>query len=282
MHTIRHDSFGAAKPSTVAHLVTRAGGSMPDGRRMIARSPGQRLQLELSAGPAGIDWRVLHGEAAVLERSALRLPLPGGRVLGNRVRVIGGSRSLREVPFASRGEFPRCAEQIRLDLEDTTTGLHFAVVGCAYDEGVAVRYVLGRQASPYGRLRLAGEHTSFRFPSGTRLVHGRDSRPLEPITDRVVTVRLPCGALVALCESDRLDDYPHLTLRSATNSRDSLTTHLNREFAVPLPFATPWRVLLLGERPRELIENAALLRALATPGQPGEPRSMGLVAAASH
>jgi alpha-glucosidase len=104
----------------------------------------------------------------------------------------------------------------------------------------------------------------------------------EPLADIPVTASLASGHTVVISESDRLH-YPRLALMAAPGEQDTLVTHLMRFpgratgysgpgstppqniFRVEAPFATPWRVLLIGERPTDVIGSAALIQTLATP-----------------
>jgi alpha-glucosidase len=104
----------------------------------------------------------------------------------------------------------------------------------------------------------------------------------EPLADIPVTASLASGHTVVISESDRLH-YPRLALRAASGEQDTLVTHLMRfpgratgysgpgstppqnSFQVEAPFTTPWRVLLIGERPTDVIGSAALIQTLATP-----------------
>jgi len=158
--------------------------------------------------------------------------------------------------------------------------------------------------TPAAFLKLAGEKTQFRFVPVARFHASRDegeyaisaARDLAPaphpdltascdpgaLADIPLTAQLPSGLTVVITESDRMN-YPRLMLRSAPASPDALLTHLMRfpgratgysgpgetdpqeTFTVQVPFATPWRVLIVGAHATDVIERASLVQILATP-----------------
>jgi alpha-glucosidase len=278
-------------------------------------SPDRMLRLTISVPEAGRNeaptWSVRHDEDVVMLPSTLGLRLADGSLLGPGARLLGESR--RSVnrrwrpPYGFQEEYPERFEELTLRLHDPARGIEFDVVARAYDEGVALRYVL-RQGPPGGALEIAGEATHFRFIPAARLHASRDEgeysvtsvRDLAPVphpeltascdagplADTPVTVWLPNGLTVVIAEADRLR-YPRLMLRSSPDDPDALVTHLMRfpgratgysgpgetaaeeSFTVPLPFATPWRVLIVGGRDTDVIERAGLIQTLATPCELG-------------
>jgi alpha-glucosidase len=280
-------------------------------------SPNRKLRLQLVVPRADAlqapTWEVRHGEDVLVLPSALGLRLADARLLGPGVRAIGHRRSsingTWRPPYGIRSEYPDRYEELTLHLEDPLTGIEFDVVARAYDEGVALRYVIRAipdMSSIEGvpaRLELAGEATYFRFPSGAQLHASRDegeysttfARSLapephpdltpscdpEPLADIPITVEV-AGTVLVITESDRLH-YPRLMLRASPDDPDALVAHLMRfpgratgysgpgetspqdTFAVPVPFATPWRVVIVGRRAADVIENATLVQSLATP-----------------
>jgi alpha-glucosidase len=290
----------------------------PDSTSAVS-SPNRMLRVTLSVPHPDRheppSWDVRHDEDVVLLPSTLGLRLADGHVLGPGALLLGESR--RSVnrrwrpPYGFQHEYPERYEELTLRLKDPARAIEFDVVARAYDEGVALRYVIRGPAggahagsAPGGALRLSGEATHFRFIPAARLHASRDEgeysftsvRDLAPVphpeltsscdsgplADTPVTVWLPNGLTVVVSESDRLK-FPRLMLRSSPDDPDALVTHLMRypgratgysgpgttaaedDFEVPLPFATPWRVLIVGSRDTEVIERAGLIQTLASP-----------------
>lgn len=267
-----------------------AGASVGGG--VAAMSPDGRVTVRLDYNPAGVTWAVSYDGQPVLDPSELGLALASGGVLGPGAKMNGVQRatstgSWRPL-FGQQVELSNACEEVRLDLADPASGIAFSVVGRAYDEGAALRYVL--TSAPGGSVTLAGERTGFAFPDGSMAwtdvsesdwillrpgdipvtSSGADSGPLS---DQPMTVSVAGGQLSAcVCESARTG-YPRLMLSAVSGQPTSLVSHLmtglapgEPTFSVQAPFSTPWRVLVLGATPPDLINHAGLVTTLADPG----------------
>ncbi|CAN7434664.1 glycoside hydrolase family 97 catalytic domain-containing protein [Phenylobacterium sp. LjRoot225] len=274
---------------------------------IAARSPDGRLSVTLHPG-AALTWSVTHSvRGSVLVDSELGLVLADGRRLGPGVELISSRRRRVRAAWAPRYgirdvSVDHC-DELTAHFRDRATGLSFGVVVRAYDEGVAVRYVLGAAA------RLQGELTRFRFPPATRAVASRDegeyqtgpvdelqpvpepdltaSSDAGPLADLPVLAVLERGTHVLIAESDRLG-YPRAMLRTALGEGAGLAIHLMRfpgratgysgpgdtpaeaGFDVRRGQATPWRVLIIAETPSTLIERADLVPTLASANRLGD------------
>jgi alpha-glucosidase len=221
------------------------------------------------------------------------------RVIGHEYKSIDTSW---DPPYGIARTYKDRCEELTVQLDDVRSGVELDIIARSYDQGVALRYRI-RKVS--GRsLQLSGEVTHFHLPAGAQVYASRDEGEVfvtspdrmapmahpdltescdpEPLADVPVTARLPSGHALAISESDRLH-YPRLALMAAPGEEDTLVTHLMRfpgratgysgpgstppqnSFEVEVPFDTPWRVLLIGDRPTAVSESAALIQTLATP-----------------
>jgi alpha-glucosidase len=281
---------GAGSALAAPATTTSAGG-------IAATSPGRRSTIRIT--PNGLAWSATYdGHPVVTAGSALGLVLDSGQMLGPhaRVRKVAHRRvdTTWKPLYGRQSVLPDRYEEVRVDLVDSATGVEFAIVARAYDEGVAVRYEL-TGGDP---ITLAGEATTFALPNGTRVFSARDEDPFVlvapheipssgsagrtdtgPLTDQPLTAALPGGALLCVCESARLD-YPRLMLAGDPDQPGLLRAHLMQyagrgstqpvqpTFTVTPPFTTPWRVAVLGANAAELIDHADLVVTLAPPAQP--------------
>ncbi len=224
---------------------------------------------------------------------------PGARILGQQLIPLDQTW---QPPYGITAQYPGACNELAVQLMDATTGIMFDILLRAYDAGVALRYLV-RHVPDGDSLKLSGENTHFVLPRQSRLYASRDEGEYQiappaqlapvphppltpssdngPLADLPVTAALPDGLTVVLAESDRLH-YPRLMLRPGSEA-DTLVSHLMRypgradgwsgpgetpaeeSFTITAPFATPWRVVLVGERPGAVIENAGLITTLATP-----------------
>lgn len=224
----------------------------------------------------------------------------GARLLGRRRSRV---RDRWRPVYGTHSEHADRHDELTLELESTPAGIPFAIIIRAYDEGVALRYAI-RETHLASPLLIAGEGTHFRLPADARVHASRDegeyfvtdakhvapephpeltaSCDRGPLADIPLTVQRPDGFTLVLTESDRRG-YPRLMLRSVPDDSGALVTHLMRfpgratgysgpgdtaaemAFPVPLPFTTPWRVVIVGERSTDVIDHASLVQTLATP-----------------
>jgi alpha-glucosidase len=205
--------------------------------------------------------------------------------------------------YGTHSEHADRYDELTLELESASGGIAFAIIVRAYDEGVALRYAI-RESSLASPVLIAGEDTHFRLPGAARVHASRDegeyfetdpahvapvphpeltaSCDPEPLADIPLSAQLPDGITLVVTESDRRS-YPRLMLRCVPGDSGALVTHLMRfpgratgysgpgetpaemNFPVPVPFATPWRVVIVGERPADVIDHASLVQTLAAP-----------------
>ena len=132
----------------------------------------------------------------------------------------------------------------------------------AYNEGVAFRYHFPETTNGLF-LHIIGEQTSFTMPQGTMAYYERWAqgpyalRPLEgwgkEESERPLTLKLPDGLSVALLEAEMVD-YVRGKFR-LSDKPSTLETSLYSSVDIISPYSTPWRVIMVGERPVDLINN---------------------------
>ncbi|GAA5179361.1 hypothetical protein GCM10023322_09110 [Rugosimonospora acidiphila] len=294
----------SAAPATAAH----ADGPGPDGRSAhplfpasaaVAVSPDRRAQIGVWVGAHALEWAVAYDGHQVVASSVAGLRLADGHDLGPGARA--GRATHRRHHGTWTPVYGRNAtvsdeyEEARLPLTDLPSRVTFSIVARAYDAGVALRYEIDSAPST---VELAAELTAFALPAGTAIYGSRDedayvlappsaipqsgssTTDSGPLFDNPVTAVLPGGVLACLCEAAR-DHYPRMMLTSG--SGETLAVHLMQfagragsgpavtSFAVGAPFSTPWRVLVLGASPTELVDHADLVATLAEPAAIGDP-----------
>ena len=282
-----------AGPATAAVAdATRSSG--PE-RSWAVISPRGRLHAELRWGPTGLTWAVSLHNRPVLLPSPLGLRLDSGAVLSPGAKLAGFRRNKIHGAWSPvYGRQQRLTEdcaELQVDLLDPATNVAFSVVLRAYDDGVALRYLL--RDAPGGGVTLAGEQTQFRFPTGALLWASRDESDFSAVppggipsstngasdsgalSDIPVTVRLTGGITANIAESAR-EHYPRLLIGSVPDDPDTVISHLatsaqrgggptQHTFSVATPFATPWRTLIVGDSAADLVDRGDLVTTLARP-----------------
>ncbi|WP_179232829.1 glycoside hydrolase family 97 protein [Paenibacillus rigui] len=230
-----------------------------------------RLGLQLDGDPSLLDgftvtdvhrdsyaeeWRPLYGERDVIPDRYSRLAIHLQEKDGNR-------------------------RQLRLEFR-------------LYDEGLAFRYHVPEQET-LSRFTISGEHSQFHVPEGSWAYeeHGAEGeyakvsvRDLKPNCERPLTVVYPDGTYIAITEA-ALDNYSR-TLFSVHPASpwiiestlsglltgfegyglmsENLPEEKNQASVIAqAPFSSPWRVVLVGDRPGDLLEHNYLVLNLNEP-----------------
>jgi alpha-glucosidase len=155
----------------------------------------------------------------------------------------------------------------------------------AYDEGAAFRYSFPKQDAR--EFHSTGEQSEFRFPDNTfgYEEHGTEGEyrraklsDIEPWCERPLTLEYANGLFACLCEADN-ENYPRMLLSVLDGASNTLvsalggtTSNLARNPSPGDPTATlragdstPWRMLVVGEKPGDLLERNYLMLNLNPP-----------------
>ncbi|NLX94871.1 MAG: glycoside hydrolase family 97 protein [Rhodopirellula sp.] len=142
----------------------------------------------------------------------------------------------------------------------------------AYDEGIAFCYEFPRQTSMQ-KIRIAAERTEFRFPAdhtawAVYSAQGKyEEVPLSEIRagcERPLVLRAADDLYLAVGEA-RLVDYARMKLAPLRPGSTNLVSQLSSEVEAEPPYRTPWRFVMVGESPGELLENNFLVLNLNDP-----------------
>ncbi len=255
-------------------------------------SPDGRIRVDLSVretpnASAQLVYRATANDRPVVLPSALEVRLADGTTLGTdcaieTVETRNIDASFEQFPGKRRLVKDRCTETTISLRERTGTKRIWQVVVRAYDDGVALRHRVPKQAG-WQELVLAEERTEFVFPpdavatalplTGFTSSHENlyDKRPLAEIpADWLIgpplLVELPGTGWAAVLEAN-LTDYGGMYLARSKEAKSALVTRLSPRvdetaFAVRamLPHESPWRVVLFAERAERLLESDMVIK----------------------
>lgn len=237
------------------------------------RSPDGRIVVQLEARERPVYRVSFRGEARILA-SGLGLILDGAAPLASFLRVEAvrpnQHRGQWQPVYGESSLIPDRYNEAEVDLVETIPpGRRLTIIVRAYDEGVALRYRIGGGPS----VAIAGEATEFALPAGTLVweTHGTQStyrrvpaEDLQPNAERPLTVEFPGGSYGAIAEAGMFD-YSTMLLSGVRRKPGVLAVSLAGPVRLTPPFDTPWRVILLSERPGQLLEHNYLLQNLSPP-----------------
>ena len=143
----------------------------------------------------------------------------------------------------------------------------------AYNEGIAFRYFFDEHENGGRYLHITEEKTEFTFPENTKAwFTARAQRPYQllPLSDwpdeceRPLTLELPNSLYACLAEAAVVDYTRTKFVLSETKPHTILCKPYDAVDEIS-PFATPWRVVMVAEKPGQLLENNDILLNLNPP-----------------
>lgn len=142
----------------------------------------------------------------------------------------------------------------------------------AYNEGIAIRYFFPENGnSTY--YRIMSENTAFSLPAGTLAWHtswGQGPYRLLPLhnwpdeSERPLTLQLPGGLYACLAEAQMVD-YARTKYTLSKTKPNTIVTSMYTPADLISPVATPWRVIMVAEKPGDLIVNNSIILNLNNP-----------------
>jgi len=141
----------------------------------------------------------------------------------------------------------------------------------AFNEGAAIRYFIpeNEKGTYY---RVMNEHTEFSLPANTKAwftgwAQGKyELRPLNnwpQEAERPLTLELDNGLYVCLAEAG-LVDYARTKFTLHLSKPNTVVTSMYTPADLISPVATPWRVVMIAQKPGDLITNNFIIQNLNT------------------
>ncbi|MHC4405105.1 MAG: glycoside hydrolase family 97 protein [Planctomycetota bacterium] len=242
------------------------------------RSPDGKLTLTFSLADGGsLAYAVAYQGKTILAGSRLGLALDDAPALDRDFRVVKLTHGTYDDTWApvygERSEIRDHYRRMTVELiDDHAPPRRLLLEFRAYNEGIAFSYTLPRQEGS-AELVISSESTQFRFTGnhkcypvysaqGVYGVAGLDE--VKPNCERPLVVEIPGGPFVAVGEA-RLVDYARMRLQPAEGSPHALESMLAGEAKVRTPYTTPWRVVMVGDTPGQLVERNYLILNLNDP-----------------
>lgn len=141
-----------------------------------------------------------------------------------------------------------------------------------YNEGVAFRYYFPE--NPKGTYyNITAENTEFHLPEGTQAWFANWAQapyyklPLKNWpgeSERPLTIELPNGLFAALGEA-QLIDYARTKFKLSADKPSTLVTSMFGGAQLISPVGTPWRAIIIAEKPGDLVEHNYMMLNLNEP-----------------
>ena len=183
----------------------------------------------------------------------------------------GGAHLTWKPVWGERAEIPDNYNELKIDLQHVSGDrgtLQLQVR--AYDEGIAFRYFFVESMRAQV-LEFSAERTEFNVPAGTQAFWTPSAQKFYeklPVKnwksdcEVPLTLELPGRAWLCLAEAAQTN-YPRMRLKAAGENR--LVTELYGDVVETSPWGTPWRVVLVADKPGQLLEHNYLILNLNPP-----------------
>ncbi|WPU96101.1 glycoside hydrolase family 97 N-terminal domain-containing protein [Mucilaginibacter sabulilitoris] len=135
-----------------------------------------------------------------------------------------------------------------------------------YNEGVAIRYFFPENVKGT-YYNITAENTEFSLPAGTQAWFANWAQaPYYKLplvnwpgeSERPLTLELPNGLFATLAEAQMVD-YARTKFKLSTTKLNTIMTSTFGEAQLISPVYTPWRVIMVAEKPGDLIEHDYLI-----------------------
>jgi len=147
-----------------------------------------------------------------------------------------------------------------------------------YNEGVAIRYFF-KENEKGTYYRVISENTEFTMPVNTKAwitswaqgpykLSSLSNWPQE--AERPLTLSLENGLSVCLTEA-QMTDYARAKFKLSDTKSNTIVTSIYTPADLISPFGSPWRVIMIAEKPGDLIENNTIILNLNKPSKIQDP-----------
>ncbi|QEC74388.1 glycoside hydrolase family 97 protein [Arachidicoccus ginsenosidivorans] len=143
----------------------------------------------------------------------------------------------------------------------------------AYNEGLAFRYGFAGKSKSGKEMTIQKDLTTYTLPAGTRAwftSHAQGAYTLLPLTkwpseaERPLTLELKNGVYAALMEAEVVN-YCRTKYKLDKNSVNTIACSMFEPVTKKEPFTTPWHVIMVANRPGNLLQNNDLILNLNPP-----------------
>jgi alpha-glucosidase len=174
--------------------------------------------------------------------------------------------------FGAQKEIPDNYNQAIIYMENKTGKIN--LICRAYNEGVAFAYEFPEQTET-DSIVIKDERITFRFPGNypawsTPRAQGMYSKrtvsTIEKACERPLVIEYDSTLTIALAEAKYID-YARMKFFPDTTESNTITSRLEGKVKKRFPFQSPWRVIMIGKSPGDLLEKNYLLLNLNDPSE---------------
>lgn len=234
-------------------------------------SPNSKLRFDLNEAHGNLNYCVTYCDKPVILSSQL-----GITDWDKELTIESESKDtidmIWKTVYGERAEVKDCYRQSVYTLSKKGSTNCLKLIVRAYNEGIAFRY---RYEGTNQNLCISSEQTTFVVPEQTycwfapyaQAIHTR--MPVEDWpgeAERPLTLQLQNGLYASLLEAEMVD-YSRTKFWVKKGERNVIRCKMYDPVEDFMPFTTPWRVIMVAESPKELLQNNDLVLNLNKPCQ---------------
>ncbi|MDR3062212.1 MAG: glycoside hydrolase family 97 N-terminal domain-containing protein [Dysgonamonadaceae bacterium] len=246
---------------------------------IVVTSPDRNYRMNVYDKEGCIYYSVLYRDEPVVLESLLGINGNGEWKDGIRIDKYAFSQAdtLWKPVYGERSVVRDRCNQYEINLVKTANPRQrLQLVVRAYNEGIAFHYRF-----PGGEyLHISNEYTEYAFPGGTKAWFTRQAQavyeflPLQEWkgeSERPLVLELPDNLYVLLTEAGVVN-YVRTRFVVSKNKPNTITGSMYGAVDDIAPYQTPWRVVMVADKPGKLIENNDLLLNLNKPCEIKNPQ----------
>lgn len=234
------------------------------------KSPDGKITFNLFSGNSDLKYNVSYQEKPILLWSSLGISGWEHGLEVDKVEAMSVDTIWRPV-YGERSEVKDQYNQKTYILKTDKSAGRLRLIVRAYNAGIAFRY----QYEGNGYLCVDSEQTTFAVPENTycwfapyaQAIHTRmaiENWPGE--AERPLTLQLESGLYASLLEAEMVD-YSRTKFFVKEGEKNVIRCKMFDSVEDFTPFTTPWRVVMVGETPKDLLENNDIVLNLNRPCQ---------------
>jgi alpha-glucosidase len=256
-------------------------------KQQTLQSPNKQIEAQIGLDSTGRPtWSLSLASQPALAPSRLGLSLAGAAPLMEGFEIAGSRRASKDdaytLPVGKTRQARDHYNELTLDLQEKA-GAHrkLQLTFRAYDDGVAFRYSIPQQPG-MEELQVTAENNEWHFADDSTcwamhlksFTTGYETEYEQTSTTQIApgsfialpfTAQKPNGVTVLVTEA-RLKDWAGMYLDSPTTGSATLISRLSPLTSqtqvcvkTKAPCASPWRVVLVADKPGKLIESTTIL-----------------------
>ncbi len=261
-------------------------------------SPDKNIVITLSTANNQLTYAVSFKGKPVLLESPLAMEFGQSAPIGKNMQILKSDKRTVDETWkpvtAKHSQIRNNYNEMTVTLKETVApGRTYSIVFKAFNDGIGFRYAFDKEGMKQQDLSIRYEKTTYHFPGDFKAwmadvrKYTNDNeeeywpKKLSSITDKnliakPMLVKMGDSLYAAFTEAD-VRDYPNSFFSPAEKTDKGILLHtkqaplpnedeLGMKAYVKLPFATPWRVVMIGTHPGRFIESEIVMN-LAEPNK---------------